>query len=1442
MIKWARIVIASMLVAVLGVVGNVGRVWALTPPVDATDKFLHAIVQQCYIDNQFERNVSIGSGHVEEKNIISGKKTYLLPDGNSTGYSSMNCREVFFGKGDFPGVLQQNGAGVNFNNASSIGSVLQNKLQYVADGGEVSQRCIYVQMTPVDFANNVRYNAVQSNKVCAEVEDDGDTIASNTFMMGDYGYSTADSGIHISNGKGSLYASFIYGDATDSGEVTVNFKKGDSLIDVANRLKSAINTHIDAIGSVCTAWQGFSVKCNNGFVFESGDNVFYDRDASEAVLKYKLDGDLAEDGVNASTDIFGSQNTNVLKANAIALYQEYLADAQSKGYIDITCPISDAVASGGGYTTFSMVYDGAKTKCGARNIISNDTTKYVGLQSNLTPKLDNKLSINDIISQLTGLVDGATDAQIQSAAAAITNVIKPDQIADSDTLPPSTVPGSENTDDGPGCLKSGAAGSLGWILCPALEMMSNLAEGIYDSTIKPNLQIEPELFTGDKGGTKQGWEVFQQIANTLLIVLFLVVIFSQLTGYGIDNYGIKRLLPKIILVAILMNLSFYICELAIDTSNIAGAGIQGIFDNLPTGLSSDATVPGTATQLVTGTLVSVAIAGSAWGVVAASGGLTVAFLTMLPTIVGVVISLFFLFVILAARQAAVVVFVVISPLAFACYLLPNTKRFFDKWLKVMEALLLVFPICSLLVAGGDYVSRLLLASGFASDDLVRALTAMLVGIAPIFFIPSILRNSMSGLGNLGSRISNLGSRLSNRASGGVRNNDAYRSALGAAQERRNVQLSGKRWNASLNDGRGGWENAPGRIAAIRRRINSSRLGRAAGWDRLEGRRSQKAEVDRSTAETERQNANLDVMNAQRAKNQAMYEDRSGDAGGYAEFESNLAPGEYAELLRGRRVKAQDDTVDRLSGEAGTAQRHVERYRTETLDERRTRSAGTQELARQREGNRLNEMEGQGLEALRTRAKEVNEANGNFDGDERTRGIRSITSTREFAEGQARAERMRRQATTDAGAPQLDGRTLATIAGNEVLMTNAQQAAGVAAINEQIARSRAEASRDAQEYKLAYDQYSSLAKAGRMETFGNMLDATNTGTGAGARARAAFDSLFKTGDVAEVLDVMSKANLSTMDKNVRDSLVQSAASSGNAFLKGWAKTSGAMTLADYIKSVSDDKNAGWNAYIEKSAGEHVLDNMDKDTLDFLWHNDAAQYLPSAAIKNALITAANQNQTSRNAVVNMAKQSGKLAEIGAEFSAADLTKLSLEGAEAIGPDNLQAAIEEINRPGNETLRANIKDGVKEVLGIVDDAVSNTPTPANSTVETTPASAPVSNPVGGNGRSATYTSNRATMRTMIPADVLRVAMQSGSGELAEAAADELASRASVPLTKDDLMGMSNDVVLRRLIASNKPAHINSIVAAARDLTPEEIAALPQDVRFAIDEARGMRGETGL
>lgn len=345
------------------------------------------------------------------------------------------------------------------------------------------------------------------------------------------------------------------------------------------------------------------------------------------------------------------------------------------------------------------------------------------------------------------------------------------------------------------CQSTGGAGAVGWIVCSLLDWMGNSATDVYTRYVEPKLKINPQLFQTLEGGsenpTQNAWGTFQTIANVIFIILLLIVIFSQLTGIGIDNYGIKRILPKLIVVAILVNLSYLICVISVDLSNILGSSLKGLFDSLGASLG-DISVNVTAAStpalgndswvpvVLLGLMTTAAIVGAAS--VFFNPGLL---LTLLISAIGVIISVLFIFALFVIREAAVVVLTVVAPIAFVCYALPNTKKAFDKWLKAFQGLLLVYPICGLLIGGGDYISRLLIkVQGEGGEGWFQLIAAMVVGIAPIFFIPTLLKGSFAAMGNIGAKVSGIGKTLGGKATSRLTNSEINKNAQRMGAERR----------------------------------------------------------------------------------------------------------------------------------------------------------------------------------------------------------------------------------------------------------------------------------------------------------------------------------------------------------------------------------------------------------------------------------------------------------------------------------------------------------------------------------------------------------------------------------------------------------------------------------------------------------------------------------
>lgn len=93
-------------------------------------------------------------------------------------------------------------------------------------------------------------------------------------------------------------------------------------------------------------------------------------------------------------------------------------------------------------------------------------------------------------------------------------------------------------------------------------------------------------------------------------------------------------------------------------------------------------------------------------------GTVMFFLPILGSVIMfIVVTCMVIIIILLLRKAIIVLLVVASPIAFVMYLLPNTEKYFQKWLSMFWKLLLVFPVVGLLFGGGQLASAIILVSG-----------------------------------------------------------------------------------------------------------------------------------------------------------------------------------------------------------------------------------------------------------------------------------------------------------------------------------------------------------------------------------------------------------------------------------------------------------------------------------------------------------------------------------------------------------------------------------------------------------------------------------------------------------------------------------------------------------------------------------------------------------
>lgn len=359
--------------------------------------------------------------------------------------------------------------------------------------------------------------------------------------------------------------------------------------------------------------------------------------------------------------------------------------------------------------------------------------------------------------------------------------------------------------------------TVGWILCPTLRSIAKLADYGFTYINKSFLKIEYSITSNDSG-TYKAWEMMRNIANALFVIAFMILIYSQLTGRG-GGYNIKRLVPKLVLSAILVNVSYFICVALIDVTNILGDsllfllasqnGIAGSVGRLimPVDVPPVAFWDGTLTVITSSVLSK---GGFAWVLIAPVTAVIVTVATI--SAVGIVL--------LIMRKVVVAMLILMSPILFVAYLLPNLERFFFQGIRLFIQLLMLYPIIAVLLGAGQIISATIVTVGtndstnyavtgdfyfsraMGSGSAITDTTAAAAAVLPLLAVWYVFKSMSSLMTTAGARLSATvagrrggkdeeKARVTGNASAGARNNNPLGNT-GIPQQRRQAFSRNKR--------------------------------------------------------------------------------------------------------------------------------------------------------------------------------------------------------------------------------------------------------------------------------------------------------------------------------------------------------------------------------------------------------------------------------------------------------------------------------------------------------------------------------------------------------------------------------------------------------------------------------------------------------------------------
>lgn len=319
--------------------------------------------------------------------------------------------------------------------------------------------------------------------------------------------------------------------------------------------------------------------------------------------------------------------------------------------------------------------------------------------------------------------------------------------------------GGEPVDVEPTCESSGAA--LSWILCPLIFLGDAVIRKL-DQAIIALLNTPNDYFNDPSNGLQRAWSRLRNIAYIVLVPITLVMVIGTALGFDfVSAYTVKRAMPRLIIAAIFIALSYDITKFLVVLTNDVGNSIGGL---ITSAVASHGRIDLASIFSPSGADSATGIVGAV-GIglgVAAVGSIGILLSYILVAIVGLAIGFF----LLSLRQVLIIALMILAPVAILAWIFPGNDKLWKLWWGTFSKLLLLFPLIMILIASGKAFAALLagvpeVGTGAdpnpISSNFVTTLLKLIAYVGPYFFIPAMFKfaggifATVSGMANDRSR-------------------------------------------------------------------------------------------------------------------------------------------------------------------------------------------------------------------------------------------------------------------------------------------------------------------------------------------------------------------------------------------------------------------------------------------------------------------------------------------------------------------------------------------------------------------------------------------------------------------------------------------------------------------------------------------------------------------
>lgn len=444
---------------------------------------------------------------------------------------------------------------------------------------------------------------------------------------------------------------------------------------------------------------------------------------------------------------------------------------------------------------------------------------------------------------------------------------------------------------------------LKWAVCGISQLLASFIDQAGEA-VASYLSYDP--FNDQGADSLKGvWSNILRVANILFVLAFLIMVLSTILDLGLfSNYTVKKLLPRIIIAALLANLSWEISRILTDiTLAIGGATKEVILSPLGGMPDAETSIPGQAMKIFNADqgAITLGVGALIYATIASAGAI------LLPVLATIAVAVLVAFAVLALRRIIIVLLIVLAPLALIAMAFPGGDSLAKRWWKTFIQLLFMYPIIMALFASGIFLSEIV---GSSRSNVVETLTQAFVLFMPFFALPYVFKMA-------GGALANVTGMVNDRSKGLIDRSRKWRDE--GSQYGRRKQLKAQRKNYTghekLIKSMGADKLAGSEWLARRRR--SQGLGRnwAQGGETKE---TQRAFLDKMEAAVSKEQKDAADFRAQSAGGGIEVRRRDGDSKAFrviraGDDESKAIwlgkDAAIAEAWKGARVDAMEEKYD-----------------------------------------------------------------------------------------------------------------------------------------------------------------------------------------------------------------------------------------------------------------------------------------------------------------------------------------------------------------------------------------------------------------------------------------------------------------------------------------------------------------------------------------------------